>query len=222
MGQVPDLFRAGCTKPELRLSHRFLCTSARALQKHRQRNDFLVGPHWSRSTAKDRPQIRAKFSPGLKRREFSLAFLVEWEEAVHVHVHRNEDQQAGPGSVFPSFILLPFSTLETCLVAPPQPNQDSERAGWCDKAHTELQPPRPNRRLSASPSPRRRRRSTKNANTPFFSLFDWLVPSPRSPSLHLADPNYGGNPEPISPACACTCARLSELHVHVENSPLCL
>lgn len=119
---------------------------------------------------------------------------------------------------------LASSHFRLVLLLLPNQTRTLSEAGWSDKAHTELQPPRPNRRLSASPSRRhrRRRRSRKNANTPFFPLFFWRVPSPRSPSLHLADPNCGGNPEPISPAFACTCAGLSELHVHTENSPLCL
>lgn len=48
--------------------------------------------------------------PGPKEKDASR----RWEEAVHVHAHRNEEGTGWPCSVFPSFILLLFSTFETC------------------------------------------------------------------------------------------------------------
>lgn len=53
-----------------------------------------------------------KVLPGPEGKDTSL----QWEEIVHEHVHRNEEQQAEAGSVFPSFILLSFSTFETLLL----------------------------------------------------------------------------------------------------------
>lgn len=141
----------------------------RALQK--LGTDFLLRPHWSKST-QGPPQM--KVLPGPEGKDTSL----QWEETVHVHVHRNEEQQAEAGSVFPSFILLSFSTFETLLLLLRSERSRPDAERWSRLAKTAV-----NQRLhlpaaaAAAAAPGRMQTCLFFFNSPYLCC----VPSPRSP-----------------------------------------
>lgn len=143
-----------------------------ALQKHG--TDFLLRPHWSKST-QGPPQM--KVLPGPEGKDTSL----QWEETVHVHVHRNEEQQAEAGSVFPSFILLSFSTFETLLLLL-HSERSSLRLTDPTRSAGAASPKQPSISVSISPPPPPPlQEECKHAFFFLNSPYLCCVPSPRSP-----------------------------------------